>query len=254
MKALSPTDGSECPFNFNFTFAFLEDSVAVQLDKAANIYFPHIRAGSSLKDVTADFKAIATGRMSMYCCVRLKNGSTQQCQVFLRHQQKNFSPENEILPSLRNLPSGANVQSVAQEAPQPAAAVADPLYSPPPRALPPFSQASSLLGRTTAYEQACFLDYSNDIPDAEGAPVYTMTHTRSLKTRRSLHSLHNCTIDSRSAAVAVSHMVNLAAMKNGSYYPSQIVLILSKIKDFRVTGGFPFLVQSLALEEPSSSR
>ena len=246
----SATGESECPFDCNFTFAFFEDHITKLLqEKVPNAYFPEIQVVSSLKDVTNDLKKIRAGRVSVYRCIRMKDGSTQECQISLQYQLvSSFDCERDVSPFRRNRLNAASPQFVAQYRPQLEAAVANspssPSYLPFPIAdflpqtsttparysrgedmlellhfFPPFEMSPpshktpNLLACIRAYEKACLLKYGNDCLDAEGAPVYTVMQKE--RRRMSLHAVCNRTLNDGDAATAVFHMINLAAMKNG---------------------------------------
>ena len=231
----SSTDESECPFDCNFTFAFLGDGITKQLEKVPNVYFPEVQGVSSLKDVTTYLKEIQAGRVSVYRCIRMKDGSTQECQISLQFRPaSSFDPECDAPPFGRNRLKSAGLPFVVQgarqvgvvvpnSAPQAATVHAgwsrreavsqQPPCSPPFEMSSPSHKTSNLLSHIRAYEKACLLKYGNDSLEAEGAPVYTVTQKE--RRRMSLLAVRNRTLSSGDAATAVFHMINLAAMKNG---------------------------------------
>ena len=213
-----------------------------------NVYFPEIQGISSLKDVTNDMKEIRARRVSVYRCVRMKDGSTQECQISLqlrpassfdfesaalpfdRNRRKSASPlfagqdPQELVSNVANSPSSPSLPSPAADflpemSTVPAGhsrgeAVPEPLpFLPPFEMYSPSHKPFNLLSHIRVYEKACLLNYGNDSSGAEGAPVYTVMQNE--RRRMSLLAVRNRTLSCGDAATAVFHMINLAAMKNG---------------------------------------
>ena len=254
MRIFPSTDEGQCPFDCNFTFAFFEDHVTKKLEQVPNAYFPEIQGIISLKDVTNGLKEIRAGRVSMCRCIKMKDGSTQEFQISLRHQlasSTSWSPECVKSPFRKNRRNtyAASSPLVVQDSSQQEAAVTispstpclpslavrsllcttpkvpagqgdgealseQPTPSPCFERSSPSHGTSNLLAHIGAYEKACYVEYGSDSLDAEGAPIYTVMQKG--KKRKSLHAVHNHTLSSGDAATAVFHMINLAAIKNGS--------------------------------------
>ena len=204
------------------------------------MYFPSVKDGSSLHDLIANLKKVMKGKASLLRVIQMKNGNVHSCDIVLQQRQTNIDPEKCPLPT-RSTPEREISQCPVLQPLQSQAAIAEPPCSlraiPYLQDLPTNPQHSSLLDRIQAYEQACFLEYNNIGDDREGSPIYwrpprrgSVPLTGRLRRTTPLHSLHNCTLEDTSLAVAVCHMVNLAMIKNGSYTMYHNFCIYSTLK------------------------